>query len=244
MARKAAGFNSARHAALECDWAESSYRAHERGSRTIGQDDARRYIHRFTAAGAQGYTAQWVLFGDGDAHEGEPGQLLAIDPNSDPHDAERLGDETQKQQFHPTFVRQWRKYRNLTLDQLAERADLTQSYLSLLERGQRGYAQNTLQAIAATLQVDVGKLLTVDPTTNSDLKSRDPCGYEFIWSIWDRAKPAERELIVKIATAILGEPHHKKEDWLTEFVRDRSPDENKRIKQMLEAAFPQASKGA
>jgi hypothetical protein len=67
--RQAAGFNSARQAALECGWPESSYRSHENGSRTIGQDDAHRYIRRFTAAGAQGYTAKWVLFGDGDAPE-------------------------------------------------------------------------------------------------------------------------------------------------------------------------------
>jgi hypothetical protein len=69
MCREAAGFNSARQAALECGWPESSYRSHENGSRTIGLDDARKYIDRFTAAGAQGYSAQWVLFGDGDAPE-------------------------------------------------------------------------------------------------------------------------------------------------------------------------------
>jgi hypothetical protein len=46
--------------------------------------------------------------------------------------------QTQKRQFLPTFVRQWREYRNLSLDQLADGTDLTQSHLSMLERGQRG----------------------------------------------------------------------------------------------------------
>jgi hypothetical protein len=63
--RKAAGFKSAREAALECGWPESTYRAHENGSRTIGQDDAIEYVARFKSEGAKGYTAQWVLFGDG-----------------------------------------------------------------------------------------------------------------------------------------------------------------------------------
>jgi hypothetical protein len=62
--RIAAGFSSARSAALDCGWPESTYRAHEGGTRTIGQDDAIRYVNRFRIEGAKGYTAQWLLFGD------------------------------------------------------------------------------------------------------------------------------------------------------------------------------------
>src|SRR5262252_6547488 len=51
-ARQAAGFRSAREAALRYEWAESTYRAHEAGSRTIGPDDAERYAKRFRAQGA------------------------------------------------------------------------------------------------------------------------------------------------------------------------------------------------
>lgn len=62
--RKAAGFRSARLAALECGWPESTYRAHENGSRTIGTDDAIKYSNRFKIEGAKGYNAQWLMFGD------------------------------------------------------------------------------------------------------------------------------------------------------------------------------------
>lgn len=62
-ARLQAGYRSAREAALSNGWPESSYRAHEKGTRTIGQDDAERYLRRFRAAGAS-VTAQSVLFGD------------------------------------------------------------------------------------------------------------------------------------------------------------------------------------
>lgn len=67
--RAAAGFVSARHAALACGWPESTYRAHENGSRTIGLDDAFKYVNRFRSEGAKGFTAQWIQFGDGETPE-------------------------------------------------------------------------------------------------------------------------------------------------------------------------------
>jgi phage repressor protein C with HTH and peptisase S24 domain len=63
-ARTAAGYRSAREAALANSWPESTYRAHETGNRTIGLDDAERYARRFRARGAD-VTAQQILFGEG-----------------------------------------------------------------------------------------------------------------------------------------------------------------------------------
>lgn len=78
--RKAAGYRSAREAALDCVWPESTYRAHENGSRTIKQPEALKYVNRFKLKGAKGYTAQWVLFGDdrnlNDLVEGLPPDAL------------------------------------------------------------------------------------------------------------------------------------------------------------------------
>lgn len=62
VARKSAGFESARAAAEKFGWAPSSYSAHERGFRTIGQDDATRYAKAFSSYGAQ-VTAKFILFG-------------------------------------------------------------------------------------------------------------------------------------------------------------------------------------
>lgn len=62
--RQEAGFKSARSAAIELGWPESSYRAHENGSRTIGRDDAERYLSRFSAlVGRRIADPQYVLFG-------------------------------------------------------------------------------------------------------------------------------------------------------------------------------------
>lgn len=61
-ARLQAGYRSARGAAIENNWAESSYRAHEAGTRTIGQDDAEVYATRFRGNGVK-VSAQDILFG-------------------------------------------------------------------------------------------------------------------------------------------------------------------------------------
>ncbi len=63
-AREAAGYGSARAAAIANSWPETTYRAHEGGWRTIGQDDADRYAKAFRARGSK-ITAESVLFPDG-----------------------------------------------------------------------------------------------------------------------------------------------------------------------------------
>jgi phage repressor protein C with HTH and peptisase S24 domain len=60
-ARAKAGYRSARAAAIDLGWPESSYRAHENGTRTIGQDDADRYAAAFRAKGVD-VTGQTILY--------------------------------------------------------------------------------------------------------------------------------------------------------------------------------------
>lgn len=62
-ARVAAGYRSARAAALDNGWAESSYRAHEGGTRTIGVDDAEQYATRYRTKGVAA-SGKSILFGD------------------------------------------------------------------------------------------------------------------------------------------------------------------------------------
>lgn len=105
---------------------------------------------------------------------------------------------TQRRQFRRTFIREWRKHRHLTLEQLSSRleelgqADLGPPALSMLERGQRAYTQQSLEAIANALSTDVASLLMRDPS--------DP---EAIWSVWEHAKPGERKMIVDIAKTVI-----------------------------------------
>lgn len=101
-------------------------------------------------------------------------------------------DMAKPRQFRRTFIRQWRQARHLTLEQLAARLDMTASHLSMLERGERGYAQETLEKIADALQTDPASLLM-----------RNPQDTDAIWSVWEQAKPGQRRQIVEIAKTLL-----------------------------------------
>ena len=107
----------------------------------------------------------------------------------DCHNAEMAKNQ---QQFRRTFIRQWRKHRGLTLEQLAARlGDMVPSNLSMLERGLRGYVQPTLERIAVELGTNAPTLLSRGPEDGDD-----------IMAIWDQAKPSQRRQIVEIAKAI------------------------------------------
>lgn len=91
------------------------------------------------------------------------------------------------------FLKEWRKYRDMTQEQLAEAMGWAVSNVSQLEQGRQGYSQEGLEALAEVLRCDPGQLLTVDPTQD-----------EAIWSIWEVAKPGERKMIVNIAKQVVG----------------------------------------
>jgi transcriptional regulator with XRE-family HTH domain len=95
--------------------------------------------------------------------------------------------------FRPTFIRQWREHRGMTLEQLGEAIDLSHAQLGRIERGVQPYSQGLLEAIADVLATDAASLIV-----------RNPADPEAIWSIWDQAKSADRQKIVAIAKTIVG----------------------------------------
>lgn len=106
--------------------------------------------------------------------------------------AKRVTPRPKRTVFRRTFIRQWREYRGKTLEQLAEATGITHASLSRIERGLQPYSQAILEAIAEALMTDVPSLLMRDPS--------DPDG---MWSIWDQAKPGERQMIVEVAKTIV-----------------------------------------
>lgn len=63
----------------------------------------------------------------------------------------------------PTYIRAWRKFRGITIEQLAEAADCSPGNISQLERGAQGYSQEMLEAIADALNCLPGQLLDYQP---------------------------------------------------------------------------------
>ena len=91
-----------------------------------------------------------------------------------------------------TFLREWRKHRDKTLQAVAEEIGITHGQLSRIERGEQPYNQELLEKLSEIYQCD--------PV---DMLIRNPADPEAIWSIWDRAQPGEREQIARVASAIV-----------------------------------------
>lgn len=94
-----------------------------------------------------------------------------------------------------TFVREWREYRDLSQDELADRAGITKGNVSQLERALISYRQDTFERIAVALDCSVVDLLTRTPNQAQDLLS-----------LWNKATIAKRKTFEEIAKAILNEP--------------------------------------
>lgn len=89
------------------------------------------------------------------------------------------------------FIREWRKHRGLTQDQLAERVGISKPNLSRLENRKQDYTQSLLEALAEALQCEP-----------ADLIMRDPSAPEMPWSIWESLKPAQQRQAVELLKAL------------------------------------------
>jgi len=94
--------------------------------------------------------------------------------------------------YGKTHIRAWRKHRGLSLETLAERVGVSHGSLSRIERGRQPYAQRLLERLAEELQADPASLLIRDPT--------DPDG---IWSVWEQAKPGQKNQILEVAKTLI-----------------------------------------
>jgi transcriptional regulator with XRE-family HTH domain len=95
---------------------------------------------------------------------------------------------------HPNHrIREWRKYRGLTQEQLAERIGIARSYLTKIERGSRRYDQPFLEAAAEALRTEPARLINVDPTAP-----------EGLWSLWEQLTVPERAQALAVIQALRG----------------------------------------
>jgi len=90
------------------------------------------------------------------------------------------------------FVKEWREYRSLTQEQLADRIGTSKASISRIEAGTQAYTQDFLEAAAEALMTDPASLLMRDPSDESAA-----------WSLWDQAKPAERKMIERIVQSVV-----------------------------------------
>lgn len=67
------------------------------------------------------------------------------------------------------YIKQWRLYRGLTQQKLADRIGAGVSSISQLENAQQGYSQAILEALAVALACEPWDLLNVDPAAEGEV---------------------------------------------------------------------------
>lgn len=89
------------------------------------------------------------------------------------------------------YLKDWRSYRGLTLQELAERTGCTHANLSRLERGLIPYTQRTWEKIAAALGTDPASLILCAPGTSR------------VSQILEELDPSDQAHVLQIAETFL-----------------------------------------
>jgi len=84
------------------------------------------------------------------------------------------------------YLREWRKHRGFTLEQVAAEVGTTHATLSRIERGKISYTQPMLEALAMLYRCAPADLL------------RDPEADEPIWSVWEQIAIDQQPQAIKV----------------------------------------------
>lgn len=89
----------------------------------------------------------------------------------------------------PHFIREWRKFRGLSLEKLAERIETTAASISRIEKGLQPYSQEFLEAAAEALNCETADLLKINPLIPREIE---------VLSLWREASPDVKKIINSI----------------------------------------------
>lgn len=91
------------------------------------------------------------------------------------------------------YIREWRKHRGLTLEQLAELIGMTHQNLGKIERYKVPYSQPLLEHLAEALRTDAASLIARDPSSPQEL-----------WALFDELTEPERRQGIEVLKALRG----------------------------------------
>jgi len=96
---------------------------------------------------------------------------------------------------HPSrqriFLKEWRRHRALTQEQLADRVGIDRTIVSKIENGKLDYHQAFLEAAADALRCEPADLLV-----------RDPTAPQAIWSVWDSIPETQKPQVLAVIQAL------------------------------------------
>ena len=105
-----------------------------------------------------------------------------------------------KEDRKPTFLREWRKFRDLSQDRVIERHELeaecpfSKGQLSRVERGEQPYSQDLLEALAGIYGSAPADLLRTDPQAQAS---------EEIWTFYDKMTDTQKAQATEVVKALL-----------------------------------------
>ena len=101
--------------------------------------------------------------------------------------------ESQDKNGGPNFLREWRQFRGMTQQQLAEAVGTNANMIQYLENGERGLSAKWLRKLAPALDTTAGMILDHDP---NDLDSD-------VVEIWATASNRVRRQIIDVTKALV-----------------------------------------
>jgi transcriptional regulator with XRE-family HTH domain len=96
-----------------------------------------------------------------------------------------------------TYFREWREFRGLTQEQVADRLGTSKSAVSKMERGQSRYNQSSLEAWANALSCEPSDLIARPPPSEGETDSGR------LFHMIERAPPEERRRALAVIEAML-----------------------------------------
>lgn len=98
------------------------------------------------------------------------------------------------------YLREWRLHRDLTQEELAERADMSPSHLANVETGRKRYNEDILESLAKALGCEVWELIGRNPL-------KQPAE---IVDIWNHISAADKPSAIRALQGFVQESPKKK----------------------------------
>ena len=129
---------------------------------------------------------------------GAAGPRIPPMPKSGPH---AIRQKRQIAQWGRNYVKEWRVFRNVTVEKLSELTGLSTGNISGIENRRQGYSAESLEKMAHALRTTPAALLGVNPLGD------DAGGF---WLLWERANPQDRQTLKVIADRLIEASTEKK----------------------------------
>lgn len=96
-------------------------------------------------------------------------------------------------QRNRTFLAEWRKFRNMTQERVAEMVEVDQTTISRLERGKVPYDQDILERLSLVYGCEPHELIAINPLLGPEIK--------LVWTAVEKS-PRRKEIFAVINTML------------------------------------------